>query len=201
MDRTKLLRAVGIPAALFLAVAVAEGSAAQDAAEARESGEDASLALPVGIAAGQCGEGGDLAAPVFELGVLGPSVDADPSLPEADEVRGLQLSPPVLTLEAPLEITFDDLFGDPHAVVVGSAESDQGYVACGQLGGVVDDGRLAIGLRPLSDERYYGVAVVEDADPATEAGETEFLVTVYLFQEQGPAGPLGAGADDASPTP
>lgn len=196
MDWTRLLRTIGIPAALFLALA--GSGAAQDAAEAQESGGGAALALPVAIAQGQCGEGGDLAASVFELGALGPSVDEDPSLPEADEVRGLQLSPPVMTLEEPLEITFDDLFADPHAVVVGSAEEDQGYVACGQLGGVVDDGRLAIGLRPLSDERYYGVAVVEDADRAAEIGETELLLTVYLFQEQGPAGPLGAVA---SPMP
>jgi hypothetical protein len=200
MNPTELLRGVGLPAALFLAVAT--GAAAQ---QGTALPGDEAVALPVTINPGMCGEGGDLAAaPVFALGVLGPAADEDPSLPEADEVRGLQLSPPVLTLEEPIDATFDDLLGDAHAVVVASgAEGEgQGYVACGQLGGVVaDDGQLAVGLRPLSDEHYFGVAVFEDAGRASEIAEGQLLATVYLFQDRGPLGPLGADDGEGTPTP
>ena len=200
MEPMKLLRGIGVPAALF--VAVATGASAQDGTP--PPGDEAA-ALPATINPGVCGEGGEIAPdPLFELGVLGPAADEDPSLPAADEVRGLQLSPPVLTIEEPIEATFDDLLGDAHTVVVrsGPESGGEGLVACGQLGGVVADGRLAIGLRPLSDERYFGVAVFEDASRADDLADGELLATLYLFQEQGPLGPLGVGAEaPATPAP
>jgi len=194
MDRLNVLRAAGASAALLLAAA-APAAGAQEGTPPVAG--DAVVALPVGINPGVCGEGGDLAPdPVFELGVLGPAADEDLSLPEADEVRGLQLSPPVMILEETIDASFDDLLGDSRAVVVRSGDEGQGqgYVACGQLGGVVADGRLAVGLRPLGDERYFGVAVLEDASRAADIEEGQLLATVYLFQEQGPLGPLGEGA-------
>ncbi|MBW3632296.1 MAG: hypothetical protein KY456_04620 [Chloroflexi bacterium] len=51
----------------------------------------------------------------------------------------------------------------------------------------------ALGLRPLTDERFYGVAVLAEATGRDTATNRQLVVTVYVFQEQVPTGPLGAG--------
>lgn len=166
------------------------GAAAQDVI----SPGDEALALPAGILAGFCGEGGDLADEMaYDLDLIGSTVGEEEDVPEVDEVRGLQLSPPVMMLEETIDTSFDDLLSDPHPVVVASNEGEE-LAACGQLGGVVEDGRLAIGLRPLTEERYDGVAAIEDGSRRADLVADQLFVTVYVFQEQGPIGPLGHGA-------
>lgn len=192
-----IVRAACAGVALFLALAASPATAQ----EGTPSGNEA-LALPAAIYSGVCGESGELGNEVvYELGLIGPTVGEEADVPEADEVRGLQLSPPVMTLEETIDASFDDLLGDSHAVVVAS-ENGEEPAACGQLGGVVADGRLAVGLRPLTDERYYGVAVIEDTGRRAEIAKGQLLITIYVFQEQGPIGPLGHGSTptaDASP--
>ena len=94
--------------------------------------------------------------------------------------------------EASIEGALDDLFNadDPMAIVLHASSGDR--LACGELSGFVRDGMVAVGIRPLDDSGFYGVAVFhEDADVT---GQT--TVTTYLFEEKGAAGPTGLG--DAS---
>ncbi len=105
----------------------------------------------------------------------------------------------MLTDETIIDATFDDLLNGPHAVVVHeSPENFDTFVACGELGGVVSDGELQIGLRPLNASRYYGVAVLEKDEGTPLIGEDKTKVTVYVFQDVGPAGPLGPGMTPAA---
>ncbi len=180
-----------------LELTLAGGGALAAQEPTTEAGQRDVTAMPAAVHAGYCGEGGDLAVePVYELGVLGPAVgENDEAVTEPEDVRGTMLSPPVLKLEEEIDTAFDDLLGRPHAIVIHqSAEDDGTYAACGELGGVPIDGELAVGLRPLSEERYYGVAVLEKDSGAPVVGEDTTRVTVYLFQEQGPPGPLGLGS-------
>jgi len=202
MDIQRLKRSAGALGGSAALLALAAGGAlAQDATPGAVEG--VVLDLPVGIYAGVCGEGGDLEPiPAYELGVIGPTADQDPDRPGAEEIRGLQLSPPVLRLEATVEAPLDDLLAAPHAVAVRQGTEAERVVACGQIGGAVDDGELAVGLRPLTGERWYGVAVLDAEGGVPVVGEDQTEVTVYLFQEQGQPGPLGAAATpEAAATP
>ena len=110
--------------ALGLGLAGSTG-AAQEGTPAADFGADAPF--PVAIHAGTCGEGGDLAAePTYRLGELGPGIGDDGETDEAEDVRGLMLSPPVLTLESTADAAFDDLLDSPHAVVVHGGDEARG---------------------------------------------------------------------------
>ena len=196
MKPSGALRSAGAAAALLLGMAT-WGAGAQDATTPVTSGVVTSL--PVAIHSGACGEGGDLAPdPTYDIGLLGP-VAGENEPPEDEDFVGVQLSPPVLSVEETLDVPLADIIAAPHAVVVHeSATADGTYVACGQIGGVLDDGQLAIGLRPLNKSGYYGVAVFEQEQGVPVVGEEQTEVTVYLFQDQGSAGPLGAGASPAA---
>lgn len=195
MKQPTALRAVGAAAALLLGMATGDAGA-QDATTPVASGVVTSL--PVAIHSGACGEGGDLGPdPTYDVGLLGP-VAGENEPPEDDDFGGVQLSPPVLSVEETLDVPLADIIAAPHAIVVQESAADGAYVACGQIGGVLDDGQLAIGLRPLNQAGYYGVAVFEQEQGVPVVGEEQTEVTVYLFQDQGPAGPLGAGASPAA---
>ena len=76
-----------------------------------------------------------------------------------------------------VELPLGDILSSPHAINVHeSAEAVQNYIACGDIGGRVIDGELAIGLRERNGSGHHGVAVLKGKDAATG-------VSVYLTEE------------------
>lgn len=86
-----------------------------------------------------------------------------------------------------VDLALSDIIEGGHAVNVHESEANIGnYIACGDIGGVVVEGTLVIGLAELNDSGYTGVAVLEENGDQTD-------VTVYVT--------TGDAADDAGGTP
>ena len=87
----------------------------------------------------------------------------------------------MLYAAAEVEVSFDALFAadQPYALVVRDSADDTGRdVACGELGGFVVDGQVAVGLSTGDSGTYCGVAIFEVSD-STAQGPTP--VRVHLF--------------------
>jgi hypothetical protein len=82
-------------------------------------------------------------------------------------------------------MTLDAILGADHAINVHlSAERIDTYIACGEIGGVVDpSGTLVIGLREESDSGYTGIAFLS---PGADGASTD--VTVFIAPVIGAAG-------------
>jgi uncharacterized cupredoxin-like copper-binding protein len=114
-----------------------------------------------------------------------PSADADHDLgmavpfgseDEDNETRGNPPSNPVLAVDETVDDTFDELLDSPHVILVHQNPDVPGsFLACGELGGVVDgEGRVAVTLRPLTNDGIAGVAILDEGDDDTQ-------VTVYVI--------------------
>jgi plastocyanin len=74
-----------------------------------------------------------------------------------------------------ISVSLDDLLAGPHALNVHeSAQNVNNYIACGDLGGMIVNGTLAVGLLPQNDSGFTGVAILQRLD-----GQTR--VDVYLY--------------------
>jgi plastocyanin len=138
---------------------------------------------PAHIHSGTCDNLGDIVAPLNDV-----------QLRTAGESFGAASAIPVEESDTEATVSLGTILGAPHAINVHeSAEAIQNYIACGDIGGRVVDGRLTIGLRELNGSGYSGVAVLEDRDAATN-------VVVLLAVEETAEGEA-APAADAAETP
>jgi hypothetical protein len=82
-------------------------------------------------------------------------------------------------------MTLDAILGADHAINVHlSAEQIDTYIACGELGGVLDaGGTLVVGLREESDSGYTGIAFLS---PGVDGVSTD--VSVFIAPVIGAAG-------------
>lgn len=117
---------------------------------------------PAHIHTGGCDELGEVVAPLTDL-----SSPAGDSVGQAES--GIDLQPQYSFTNVPLALT--DIVAADHAINVHlSVDQIDTYIACGNIGGVIDtNGSLVIGLRELEDSGYTGVAVLTAStiDPAT----------------------------------
>jgi plastocyanin len=151
---------------------------AQDATPGAIGGVSLTAGFPVAIHAGTCDA--PVADPEHDLGVALPW-GSDDDDEDDDESRGNP--PPTLTLatDETVDATYDDLLDSPHVILVHQNPDVAGsYLACGELGGVVEDGELAITLRPLNDSGIAGVAILDEDEDETD-------VTVYVIGVAPPA--------------
>ena len=97
---------------------------------------------------------------------------------ETPAPEGVLTAPAVLFSDSEdLDLSWDDMLATSHSINV--HESDEAidvYIACGEIGGVVVDDELVIGLRPLNDSGYSGVAKLSK----DEDGNVD--VEVYLSE-------------------
>lgn len=79
-------------------------------------------------------------------------------------------------------VTGVQLTGSPHSVVVFSGED---VVACGEIGGSIDDEDLIIGIHPEGDSGYFGIAdfddIVEESDDDDD-DDNEVDVELYVVE-------------------
>lgn len=92
-------------------------------------------------------------------------------------------APPLVHVSVTVESSLEDLGSQQHAIVVhASAEEYESILACGNILGAVEEGRLAIALQPTEGSSVVGVAILsEETSGALGLGENEVQATVYVF--------------------
>lgn len=136
------------------------------------------------------------AAPLQSLLPIGVNPDDDDVATQ--ESLGVLTVGPVFYAESDdVELEWDAMLESSHALAVHESEENiQNYIACGDIGGVVfsdddDENNLVIGLHPVGDSGYSGVAFLSKDDN----GEVD--VEVYLVGAPSDAN----AAPDVSATP
>lgn len=134
---------------------------------------------PAHIHAGSCPAPGDVVAPLTDVGA---SMDG--------EMMGQATYLPVQSSTTTVELGLADILSGTHAIVVhASAEDMATYVLCGDLGGAPMGGTsLAVGLSPVADPSFHGVATLVDG------GDGTTLVTIYLTHAAGMMEPMASPA-------
>jgi hypothetical protein len=167
-ENDPMRRMTAFGAAFVLALAFAPGSAlAQDDASDDMSGDDSTMgsmvAHPSHIHSGVCPAPGDVVVALSDVGVVG------------NEAQGVADSIHVDIGLSTVELALADILGADHAIVVHQSADDMGtYIACGNIGGHDVDGSFLIGLGPVGDSGYSGIAWLTDNGDGT----TDVQVTI-----------------------
>jgi hypothetical protein len=168
-------RQVRVAGALFALVAIVistiPGAVAQDATPVAQL---VAPARPAHIHSGNCVELGDVVVPLTDLtgSVSGGVGQADRAAPAESSLTSVPM-------------TLDAILGADHAINIHlSAERIDTYIACGELGGVIDaTGALVVGLREESNSGYTGIAFLS---PGADGASTD--VSVFIAPVFGAAG-------------
>ena len=128
-----------------------------------------STAHPVHIHEGSCDNLEP--APLFPLNdIVAPEGSGNSDMAMSGSPIAVEMS--TTTIDTALA----DVMGGSHAINAHeSAENIGNYIACGDIGGVVVDGMLTVGLHELNDSGFAGIAVLTEAGDKTD-------VTIYLAQ-------------------
>jgi plastocyanin len=181
MARASFVRVVAAPVALLIVLASLAMATGVSLVQAQGAGD---LPHPAHIHSGSCAELGDIVYPLQDV-----------ALATAGETFGSASAVPVEQSETDVEASLSDILAAPHAVNIHqSADAIQIYIACGDIGGRVIDGKLLIGLQEIDGSGYHGIAVLDGSD----ADETE--VSVYLANGSAPAATEQAAAAPAAAT-
>ncbi len=181
--------AVGTALAGVIGLGGAAGAIAQDTATVTNH--------PAHIHLGTCADlDPNPVAPLESLLPIGVNPDDDDV--QTQESLGVLTVGPVAYSESDnLELEWDAMLESSHALAVHESEENiQNYIACGDIGGVVfsdddDENNLVIGLHPVGDSGFSGIAFLSKDDD----GEVD--VEVYLV-----GAPSGENAaPDVSATP
>ncbi|HWK81820.1 MAG TPA: hypothetical protein VNP95_13700 [Thermomicrobiales bacterium] len=97
-----------------------------------------------------------------------PRKDDDDS-DKTPEPQGVLTSPTVIYSFTDVDMKLDDLLSEAHAIAVHLSADQPGVtIACGDLGGVVVNDDLLIGLAPQDNSGYYGIAKLHKDGDKTE---------------------------------
>ena len=145
-----------------------------------------SQTFPAAIYNGSCASLGDVAFPLSPVG-----------LPEGSTTVGQSAVPAYQSVTGLETVSLTDLLGGPFAIAVGAEEQGgEPAVVCGDVGGTQSGGTLLLGLQPVGDSGYAGVALL-----AQEPSTTNLNVVIYLTATRaGVATPVAASpAANATP--
>jgi hypothetical protein len=144
------------------------------AQDATPVAQPVSPARPAHIHSGDCVELGDVVVPLSDL-----------TAPVGEGIGQADNATPAESSFTSVPMTLDAILGTDHAINVHlSAERIDTYIACGEIGGVVDpSGTLVIGLREESDSGYTGIAFLS---PGADGASTD--VSVFIAPVFGAAG-------------
>jgi plastocyanin len=174
-------------AALFAAVLLMSGLIAGFGSRASAHGE---VAHPAHIHLGTCAAPGEV---VFPLSNVGATYDSD-GTPTAGEWTGPDTAAAVDASVTTVEASLADIVAGGHTIVAHeSAENIANYIACGDVGGMMlGASDLPVGLAPLNDSGYSGIALLHDN------GDGTTTVSVFLTEAAG-AMDHDMGGDAGSP--
>lgn len=112
---------------------------------------------PAHIHVGTCPAPGDVVAPLTDV-----------ALGMAGEMMGPTTAIAVESSVTSVPIALGDIIAGGHAIVVHASAEDMGtYLLCGDIGGYEADGTLAVGLGPVADSGYAGIAWLTDGGDGT----------------------------------
>lgn len=135
---------------------------------------------PVHIHTGTCEDLGDVVAPLESLAQPEGDATGPDSARQADRSQ------------TTVDLALTDIIEGGHAINAHESEENiSTYIACGDIGGVVVDDTLVIGLGELNDSGFTGIAVLEENGEQTD-------VSVYLTSAGDSAGggtPAAASGD------
>ena len=161
-------RVVGAALALFATAALPLPVAmAQDATPVAQ---EASTARPIHIHSGDCVELGDVVIPLNDL-----TAPVGQGAGQADEAS------PAESSFTTIPMALADILAADHAINVHlSAEEIGTYIACGELGGVVDaSGALIVGLREDSNSGFTGIAFLTPGADGVSTDVSVFIAPVF----------------------
>lgn len=164
--------AVPVGATVLLALATfggASGLRAQDGSPVPVDG----AARPIHIHAGSCPDVGEVVQPLTDLAAPAGEVTGQASALQAEYSYTL------------VPLALDAILAEDHAINVHeSAENIGNYIACGDIGGVVDEnGQLVIGLTEQNGSGFTGIAFL--TANADDPNATD--VSVFIAPTQGVA--------------
>ena len=152
---------------------------------------------PAAIHQGTCTQ--PVAEPAYDFGDVGPPTKegGQPMAPE--DIKGQITGPALLTSTAQMAFNMDDFLNSGQPAVVLVHESSQNFatiLACGEIGGPVIDGTLTVGLRPINNSGFAGIAEL-DSDGDNTNGTIWMIPEVQSLSGGQQATPAAQG----TPTP
>lgn len=176
-------------AALMAAMMLFAGAIASFGSQASAHGDEAH---PAHIHVGDCAAPGEV---VFPLSNVGSTFDVNGTPTAGSEMVGQASAIPVDASVTTVAASLADIVAGGHAIVIHeSAENIGNYIACGDVGGMMlGESDLPIGLAPLNDSGYSGIAWLHDnGDGSTDVNV--FLTHGEAHDEAAAGGDGGAVA-------
>jgi plastocyanin len=142
--------------------------------------QEADAPHPAHIHSGACAQLGDVVLPLTDVAPL-------PSEGAIGPASAIPVEMSVNQVDMPLQ----EIIDGGHAVNIHkSADEIDVYIACGDVGGVISDDGVVIGLGEFNDSGYSGVALLKAAGDKTD-------VTVFLTEGTGSG--TASAAQEAAP--
>ena len=162
----KTLIGGGIAVAMALTPA---GVLAQDDMSDDMAGDDMMMGSmvphPAHIHAGDCTMPGEVIVPLSDVGVVGNDAQGAESHTHVD--IGLST----------VDLALADILAADHSIMVHQSADDGTVLACGSIGGHDVDGRFLVGISPVADSGYAGIAWLTDNGDGTTGVEVTVLNT------------------------
>jgi hypothetical protein len=181
MTTNRLIRSAAF--ALAFGLVMTGAGAAQDATPEPAIADAPSDGYPVAVHEGSCAEPASEAAFAIDNAVQVAAADEED---DDVEIIGNVQGPIVYQASSTLDVTLEDLGETDHVIAVHASDDDFGdVIACGQLAGVQQDGRVTVALAPVGDSTVSGIALVETGETgALDLGDEQVQVTIYIFDSE-----------------
>jgi hypothetical protein len=166
--------ALMLVALTLMGVGFTASVSAQEATPQASPDPSLSEGYPVAIHQGSCDSPGSEAAWQLDNAISVGSGDEE----SEPTVVGPEITTTVSQTSGAVEYALDDLANNEHVVAVHASDEEFGtVVACGQVAGVKEDGRVVVALAPVGENTVAGIAILE------EDGDNQTQVTVYVFDQ------------------
>ena len=194
-----LVGMIAMVASFSLVIGFGASALAQDAESDTDDLADADLFAA--IYAGTCDNLG--ADPLYQLGDVLPTGEASTEGLAGVQTIGYEDVETMLVLETNIEAGLLTLFQQDqvHSLVVQDRQGTDGdYVACGELGGVMVNGQVAVGLTGTDGLEACGVAIFGD-EGEEQLNEVDTLTPVRLYLFESAMGDDGVQVNVAATQP
>lgn len=183
---TSFTKRLAIGASILASGLFAGAGAAQEATPSSPT-----EGYPVAIHEGTCD---DLTAqPNYEID---NAVTHGSNNEDAEPIGSDEALPVVMGTSSTIDSSLNDLADQGNAVAVhASADDYDTIVACGNIAGMKDDGKLVVALNSVDDATVVGVAILdEDNAGALGLGDDQVSATIYLFDTEDTADDMATPA-------
>ncbi len=165
----------------LMGVGLTASVSAQQATPQASPAPTPSEGYPVAIHQGTCDNPGSEAAWQLDNAIAVGAGDEE----SEPEVVGPEITTTVSQTSGAIDFVLNDLAAEEHVVAVHASDEEFGtIVACGQVAGIKDDGKVVVALAPVGESTVAGIAIFdEDNAGMFDLEEDQTQVTVYVFDE------------------